>query len=173
MKREKYMSKPELMNFLKILSLAGEVDAALKNCTEKDWVRKLKTTLTYIDNITAERLDALDPQQVDTIERRIDHNKVIFNTSDKYRIAKKDFGKPEEEITVNTEDLYDVIDMALLSCMKCPQGDVCKTCNIRKIFHTWGVPVARTNPKDGECEFRTDNEIKCVTPQGQKITERM
>lgn len=173
MKRATYMGKEELMNFLKISALAGEVEDAIKYCKEKDWRRKLKTIVTYVDNIQSERLQALDKEQAATIERRFEHNKILFNTSDKYRIAQKDFGKPEEEITVNTEDLYDIVDMALLSCMKCPQGDICATCNIRKILHTWGIPVIRTNPAAGECEFRSDNDIKCVTPQYRVIKERM
>lgn len=173
MKRERYMSKAELLNFLKLLALAGEAEEALKYCDDKNWRRKLKTTITYIDNITAERLALLDDAQKATIERRIKHNKVVFYTSDQRRMNQKNDGKPEEEVTISTDDLFDLVDMSMLSCMKCSQGDLCKTCEIRKMYHTLGVIPIRTNPAEGECEFRADNEVKAVTPQHRKMVVRM
>lgn len=173
MKHARYMSKPELMNLLKLCALAGEVEAAIQHCDDKNWIRKLKTTITYIDNIVAERIAELDPAQAVTVERRMQHNKVVFYTSDQRRLNQKNDGKPEEEVTISTDDLFDLVDISMLSCMKCSQGDLCKTCEIRKMYHTLGVIPIRTNPAEGECEFRADNEVKSVTPQHRKMVVRM
>lgn len=173
MKREAYMSKNELLDFLKVGVLAGETEAIAERTPEKDWRQKLKTMSTYAKKILDERLAVLDKKQLETVSRRKDHTELVLYTSDQRRLNSKNDDKIEESITIGTEDLYDVVDMALLSCMKCPQGDVCRTCNMREVFHRIGVPPVRTNPEEGECEFRTDNEIKCVTPQYKRISERM
>lgn len=170
MKRQPYMSRPELIDFLKIGTLAGEAEAIAERTSEKDWRQKLKTIATYANRITDERLKTLDKKQLSTVERRHKHTILKLVTTDQDRYEPND-GKPEERITVNTDDLYDIVDLALLSCRKCPQGDVCAKCEFRTVYHRIGVPPIRTNPAEGECEFRSDNEIACITPQYKRISE--
>lgn len=180
MNKQPYMSAAELISWLKLGVLCGEAETIAEQTTDKDckeWRRKLKTVSTYLNNIVMERLKFLDKKQLMSVQRRKDHTNIVMLSSDKRRMDKSykddDSSNIEEEITLATEDLYDVVDMALLSCFKCPQGGCVKNCRIRPVYHRIGVPPIRTAPKDGECEFRLDNEIACITPQYQKITERI
>lgn len=177
MKRESYMSKNELLDFLKIGILAGEVEIIAKRTPEKDWQRKMKCAATYLGNIVNERLKALAPEQLQTVSRRNKHTEIKLFTSDQIRLQGE--SRMEDAVTVDTDVLYDVVDLAMLSCFKCAQGDLVKDCRFRKHFHTIGVSVCRTNPKEGECEFSTSaiGEVKCVNPQyleiNGELTERL
>lgn len=169
MKRDSYMSKNELTDFMKIGVLAGEAAAIAERTPVAEWRRKLKCVSTYCEKIITERLMSLDRRQLESVKRRKDHTEIMLLTSDQNRVERH---SGEKEITISTEDLYDLLDLAMLSCMKCPQGDCVKECHFRDVFHRLGVPPSRTNPADGECEFRYNNEILCVTPQYKEIKEQ-
>lgn len=165
MKRETYMSKNELLDFLKVGIFAGEAGAIADRTPEKDWARKLKCIATYAKKITDERLAVLDLKQLQTVKRREKHTEMLLFTSDQRRMNKQNDGSIESSITLATQDLYDIVDLAMLSCLKCPQGEFRKKCHWREVYHRLGVPPLRTAPKDGECEFRWDNEQRAVTPE--------
>lgn len=173
MKRERYMSKNEMLDWIKVAILAGEAEAIAARTPEKDWRKKLNCIATYATKIVDERLAAVDTKQLPALARRKDHSEFVMLTSDQRRLNKHQDGKPEAAINVATDDLYDVVDMALLSCMKCPQGECVAGCRMRGVYHNLGVPPIRTDPQTGECEFRLDNEIQCITPQYQKISDRV
>lgn len=173
MKRESYMSKGEFLDFLKIGVLAGEAEAIANRTPEKDWRQKLRTISTYADRILKERLEPLDKKQLVAVSRRKEHTELVLYTSDQRRLNNSNDDKIEEEVTISTDDLYDMVDLALLSCRKCPQGEVCAKCQFREVYHRIGVPPLRTNPADGECEFRSDNVPESITPQYRVMGDRM
>ena len=169
MKKAAYMAKAELMQFLKLSVLWGEVEEAVKTTEEKNWRRKLKCICTYLDNILDERLRGIDKEQLQTDERRSKHSCLKLYTSDQNRTIQDN--QLEEKITMATEDVYDLVDMALLTCYRCEQGGCVKDCKIRRILHTIGCPPIRTEPQQGECEFTTNaaGEVKSISPQYKRI----
>lgn len=166
MNHDTYMSRSELLAFLKLGTLCSEVDLIVKTTKDKEWRRKLKCVITYCEKILEERLSYLDKTQLESISRRRKHTKLMLLTSDQKRIRED---KVEESITVETEDLYDIFDLAQKACLCCEQGEYVKTCHWREVYHRCGVPPYRTSPKEGECEFRNDNEPRYLTPQEYRV----
>lgn len=166
MKKTAYMSRSELLNYLKIGILAGEAESIAKVTEDKSWAKKLRCASKYCQNIITERLNFLSKDQIESVARRNKHAEILLLTSDQKRIRED---KVETSITVETEDLYDLLDLAMKSCLCCEQGDYCKECRYRKMYHRLGVPPLRTAPKEGECEFRCDNDPLYITPQEQII----
>lgn len=166
MKKAPYMGRAELLNYLKIGILAGEAENVAKVTEDKGWARKLKCASTYCKNVITERLKYLSKEQIEAVARRNKHTELLLLTSDQKRIREN---KIEESIMVETEDLYDLLDLAMKSCLCCEQGEYCKDCKYRKMYHRLGVPPLRLNPKDGECEFRCDNKPLYITPQEQIV----
>lgn len=158
MKRQSYCGKEELLDVLKMGVFMSEAEAIAEKTPEKDWAKKLKTVKTYCSKIFDERLAALDDKQKGTVLRRYKHTSIKFYTSDQNRIVSKNDDKPETNVTVSTDDLFDLVDLALFNCKSCPQGDCREKCYYRELFHRIGVLVNRTDPKDGECEF-SNNQV--------------
>lgn len=91
MKRSSYMSRNELYSFLKVGSMAGELEVIANQTQEKGWRQKLKTAAKYLSNITVERLECLEPVQLLSVARRKDSAKLVMLTED----ANRHEGEPE------------------------------------------------------------------------------
>lgn len=167
MKRSEYMSAPELLEFLKIGILAGEAAHMLETTKDKEWHKKLATIATYSQQITDERLQCLDPKQLLSVARRNKHSEILLSTKDELRIHPKQ--QLEEKITVNGDDLYDLVDLANRYCMQCPQGECVEKCFYRGMYHRLGMCAARDEVKKGECEFRANNDIIVQPPPVEQM----
>lgn len=171
MKRQRYIATKELMDLFKVGIMAAEFRCvADKTASEKDWAKKLRIMATYCENILNERLACLDPEQALTVKRRYEHMEIKFYSTDDYRCNKQKY-ENESTITLEAEVLYDLLDLAMLTCYKCPQGKCVKDCRWRKHFHQLAVPPFRLEPAEGECEFRYDpiGEVRNVTPQYRTV----
>ena len=113
----------------------------------------MRSAATNCQKLLEERLFCLDKDQLQTVQRRHNHNKMVYVTSDDKRYVPTDKENPQELVTVSIDDLYTVIDHAFESCHLCTQGIKVEECRYRKLYHRLGVPVARDNPADGQCEF--------------------
>lgn len=153
MKKSSYCGKEELLDVLKMGVFMSECESIADKTPVKEWAQKLRTVKTYCSKIFDERLAALDDKQKATVLRRYKHTVIKFYTSDQNRIVASQDGKPEEEVTVVFDDLFDLVDLAMYNCMACPQGECIKNCYYRDLFHRLGVMVSRDNPQEGECEF--------------------
>ena len=71
-------------------------------------------------------------------------------------------------MTISYDDWCLLGEMALLHCDMCPQGENVKNCEYRDMYHRIGIPVARLNVKEGECEFCNDNHVHIILPQGHR-----
>lgn len=145
------MSKNELIDFLKLGCLAGEAAAIAERTPEKEWVKKLKTISTYLDKIMLERLNALDREELKSVERRQKYTKIVLSSEDKNR-----YGEviEKEIVRCDMEDLETLAELALNSCAGfCQGGERVKNCKFRKAMHRLGLAVANDNPKNGECEY--------------------
>lgn len=169
MKKEPYMSKNELLDWLKMGVLAGEAESIANRTPVPEWRKKLKCIATYARKIVNERIAVVEKKQLPALSRRQKHSTLMLYTSDQIRLNEDNIGKPETSITLATDDAYDLVDFALLSCAKCPQGGVVAGCKMRDVYHRIGVEPMRTNPAEGECEFKLDNEIRCITPQYERV----
>lgn len=165
MKRQSYCGKNELMDVLKMGVFTSECEAIAERTPEKDWRQKLRTIQTYTMRIFEERLAALDVNQRKTVLRRYQHSSIKFFTSDENRIKCKDDGKPEEAVNIAHSDLFDLLDLCAYNCKACSQGERCKECYYRELYHRLGVPVTRDNPAEGECEFGYNPVGEVDTPK--------
>lgn len=173
MKEKPYMSSADLLEWLKIGCLAGEAKHAAeltkqtaRTEKEKDWAKRMKLAATNLAKVTDERIECLDTKQVVSVMRRHEHSSLQLYTSDQLRVEGRD--KPaRDDVTISHSDWERLGEMALLHCDMCPQGDFVKTCEYREAWHRVGIPVAREDVKEGECEFCVDNHMQIILPQGQ------
>ena len=151
MKRSSYMSREELKSWLFCGAMAGQAAAIAENTQEKDWRQKLKTAAKYLENITNERLQCLEKEQLKSVIRRRKGASVVMVTEDKNRYE----GKPEEKATVSVEDLQDLAELALCTCKVCKQGEIVKECKFRLAMHRMGIMPAENLEQEGPgiCEF--------------------
>ena len=157
MKKLPYMSKDELINWLKVGVLAGEAARIAALTPDKSWKQKLKTIATYAENITNERLKLLDKNQTISVARRRNHTKMLMLTTDEDRM----FKLPTAFVKIEEEDYLDILELAFCSCQSCEQGMCVRDCKYRKILHKLGAPVARNDVNKMQCEFRT-NDIQIL-----------
>lgn len=173
MKEKPYMSSQDLLEWLKIGCLAGEAKHAAEMTKqtartekEKDWAKRMKIAATNLAKVTDERIECLDTKQVVSVMRRHEHSSLQLYTSDQLRVEGRD--KPaRDDVTISHSDWERLGEMALLHCDMCPQGEFVKTCEYREAWHRVGIPVAREDVQEGECEFCVDNHMQIILPQGQ------
>ncbi len=151
MKRCSYMSRNELYSFLKVGSMAGELEVIANQTQEKGWRQKLKTAAKYLSNITVERLECLDRAQLVSVARRKDSAKLVMLTEDENRQGEN----PKEVIKADLEDIETLAELALVACQACKQGDIVEGCRFRLAFHKLGLaPAENLEPlQPGQCEY--------------------
>lgn len=165
MNRDQYMSSKEFYDFVKIGIMAGEAPIIAKNTKDKEWHKALMTVGTICKKITDERLACLDAKNLLTVQRRHHHTELMLYTTDQLRVNPADNGSSvEKRITVDGEDLYDLVEFCSYFCLQCPQGDLVKKCHMRDLLHKLGMPVSRTDPKEGQCEWRVDDKNETLNP---------
>ena len=172
MKEKPYMSSQDLLEWLKIGCLAGEARQAAevtkknaKTQKEKEWAKRMKIAATNLGVVTDERLECLETEQALTVKRRWEHSSLQLYTTDQLRVEGRT--KPiKEDKTISHYDWERLAEMALLHCDMCPQGENVKNCEYRETWHRVGIPVAREDVKEGECEFCVDNHMQIILPQG-------
>ena len=171
MKETTYMSSAHLLEFIKVAIAAGEAKAiaeqtkkTAKSPKEKDWAKRLAIAATHLGKVTDERMACLDRDQAKTVERRWKNSDVRLYTSDQMRLEDKN--PKQENVTISYDDWCLLGEMALLHCDMCQQRKCVKDCEYRKAFHRIGFPVGREEVKEGQCEFRVDDYMHIILPQG-------
>lgn len=166
MNKTPYMSRNEFSDWIKLALFAGECEHFAKTTKDKEWHKKFKCCATWLGKIMMDRLDYLDPKQCLAVHRKWkDMKNVTFEKTSDGKICTKDIQANNGKVEVDIEELYDLIDLAQLSCLKCRQGSFVQECKWRQIFYNCGITPYRTDPKEGECEWRLDNERRAVTPE--------
>lgn len=170
MQAKSYMNAASLVEFLKVGILSGELEViaantkkSAKSKMEKEWARKMRMAATMMENVIVERMTALDQKARDSVERRNKHVRMLMESKDQIRIGNCD---ESPQITVSSDDLTLIAELALIGCGACPQGKYVKDCQYRAMFHRLGVPIAREDVQGGQCEFMTRDEPKIFMPNG-------
>ena len=179
MKATTYMSSAHLLEFIKIAIASGEAKAiaeqtkkTAKTPQEKDWAKRLAIAATHLGKVVDERMACLDYEQAKTVDRRWKNSEVRLYTVDQMRVEDRE--KPEaEDRTISYDDWCKIGEMALLHCDLCPQGCYGEKCEYRKAFHRIGLPVGREEVQEGQCEFRVDDYIHVLLPQGGERAEEL
>lgn len=169
MNKEPYMSRNEFSSWVKLALIAGECEALCKTTDKKkckEWHRAFRYCATVLGKAMLQRVDYVDAKQAEAVMKKWrDMKEITFEKSSDGQILTKDIQATNGKVTVDVEDLYDIIDLAQLSCLKCRQGEFVKECKWRQVFFNVGITPYRTSPKEGECEWRLDNEQRAVTPE--------
>lgn len=170
MKASNYMSSTAIVEFLKIGILASELDIIAANTKktaktpmEKEWAKKMRTAATMMENVIVQRLEVLDQKARDSVERRNNHIQMLMEAKDTVRIGAND---KSTQITVSSNDLTLIAELALIGCGACPQGKYVKDCPYRAMMHRIGIPIGREDVQDGQCEFMVRDEPKVCMPNG-------
>ena len=116
-----------------------------------------------MENVITERMEALDQKARDSVERRNNHVRMLMESKDPVRLGKNNKSPLQ---TISSDDLEMIAELALIGCGACPQGKYVKHCPYRAMFHRLGVPIAREDVQDGQCEFMTRDEPKIFMPNG-------
>lgn len=174
MNSNSYINNGHLLELLKVVALGNEMDVMAdktkqhaKTKQEKLWAKLMRSIATMADRIVAERILLLEPEVVNNVRRRMKHTGIRFYTSDQIRMDNND-NIPLEPITLSNADAFLLAELALTACFACPQGDCVKGCEYRAVMHRMGVPVGREIVGPGQCEFRMDDVMRVVLPQGHK-----
>lgn len=174
MKESKYMASKELNQLMWLSAAVQSIEKILEDETtkNKDWRRWMATSKTYLRKVIDDRLRKLDPLETVKVMRRVTKIAIKVAHYDDFRVDKTDM---ERRVTISSEDFLDLVDGTTLNCYGCPQGDVVKGCPRRKMFHRLGLQVHafREDPKDGECEFRYNDEQYAVTPQYKALGKEL
>lgn len=167
MKKSSYMSQNEYAQVLKLGVLAGEIQEWIDTTEDKTWRKMLKTCLTFLDRILIERLMHLDIKQRDSFDRKFRSCKIQLASYTNF-FGTAQAKQEKRTVEIDAEDLYNLADFALTQCMLCPQGECVKDCEMRELYHRCGLEPSRTEVKEGECEFRFDNEVKAVSIKNRR-----
>lgn len=170
MKRAPYANAQEMGEIMIFSAFQTQVNCMADLCQDKKWRKKLKTINTYAVHIIDERLGCMDSKELISLQRRCKHTFVKVLTSDQYKRLNNSLGVLQDETyTLERDDYFDLLEQASLNCMHCSQGGKVKGCKFRALLHKLSTPVIRDNPAEGECEFRLDNEIKWIAPDGERL----
>lgn len=163
-----YMKSSELIEWMKLACLVGELDACAEETKKGTWRSWLKCARGMIWKVIDERGSMLDAKQWKSVIRRRQHSKIKMITSDEDRVPGQ--SDTQEHVTVAYEDLIDLTDLALNSCAACPQGECVKDCFYAKVMFRLGLPVCRDDVKDGECPFSwlPVGETRQIQPKNQR-----
>ena len=82
----------------------------------------MKCVNTYLNNILTERLEALDPEQLKSVERRAGHTVVEIMTSDKARLEKEKDYETYEPITMAAQDVFTLAELMHVSAGQIRSG---------------------------------------------------
>lgn len=169
MNKEPYMSRNEFSAWVKLALIAGECASLVESTKQpdcKDWHKKFACCATWLGKIMMERVDYVDPKQAAAVMKKwYEMKSITFEKNPDGKILTKDIQAQNGKVSLDIDDLYDLVDLAQLSCLKCRQGNFVGECKWRQIFYNCGITPYRTNPKEGECEWRLDNEQRAVTPE--------
>lgn len=163
-----YMTSDELIQWMKLACLCGELDVCAKETQNGRWRSWLKCGYGLVWKVVMARINMVDPKQIKSIMRRKEHSDIKMITSDEKRFPTHK--ETQEFVTVAYDDLLDLADLALNSCAACPQGECVQNCFYKKVFLRLGLPVCRDNPAEGECPYnwRAVGEVSQVQPQNQR-----
>ena len=170
MKHHPYMGSVE-MNQLMYLSAMVQMSEKLIETTEdKKWLQRLRSVKTLLDKTAVERIAYLDEKEKFKVTRRVQNIVIRVYSKDDARF---DSSQIKRKVTIDFEDLMELADGCILNCYSCPQGDVVKKCPRRLALHRLGLQCAqsRENPKKGECEWRYENTVRCISPQYESHEE--
>lgn len=162
MREHKYIARDEAVTLMLLDALTTKVAEEAANTTNPDWQEKFQTIAKWLDEIIFARVELLDEKQRTMLARKSLNSSCKIVTKDEARTKAWMFANQQKNVTIETNDLFDLGDYALLECMTCPQGCKVKECKMRELYHRVGFEPTRTDVKDGECEFRFDNEQKSV-----------
>ena len=164
MKKAAYCNKDEFLQVIYLHTAYTLTNFVADNTQDKEWHRKLATAATLLLKTYNERMDCLDPIQRGKVDSRANHSYVRVLSSDEKAIEQ--LQQETETITLEFEDFLDIVEFSNWSCLKCSQGEHVQKCPFRRLLHKYNLPAARMDPKPGECEFRWDNEIRSMAPEG-------
>lgn len=175
MNSNSYMNNNSILELLRASTFANEMTAMAdrtknhaKTKQERLWAKLMRSCATMMDRVVAERLKLVGDDQLPSVLRRLAHTEIRMYTTDQLRAEDTMDNVPFEKVTLSNVDAFLLAELCLIACYSCPQGDCVKGCEYRAVMHRMGVPVGREIVGPGQCEFRMDDVMRVVLPQGHK-----
>lgn len=170
MKHHPYMGSVEMSQLMYLSAMVQMCEKIIESTQDKTWLKRLKSCKTMLEKTSAERITYLDQAEIPKVTRRCESHVVRVYSKDDARF---DSSQIKRKVTIDFEDLMELADGCILNCYSCPQGDVVKKCPRRLALHRLGLQCAqsRENPKKGECEWRYEDSVRCISPQYESHEE--
>ncbi|WP_405379581.1 hypothetical protein [Phascolarctobacterium sp.] len=164
MKHAPYAASNEMQEIMWLSAARQMFERIIKTTADKDWLRRIRTADTNVKNVLDARVADLNQLELKKFARRVQTVGIKVYHYDDARVDKSDHNRT---YTISQDDFLDLVDAAFLNCYACKQGDIVKDCPRRKLYHRLGLQVhaLRESPKQGQCEFRCDDDPRYVTPQ--------
>ena len=86
---DKYLSKNQLQEFLKLDSFTLELRDIIDNTKDSVWRKSLKMAATLLEKVVADRKACLDEKQLVSVARRIHNTHLILYSTDEKRHVEK------------------------------------------------------------------------------------
>lgn len=165
MNRASYLNSNQFDELMVLSAFASGCASIAKNTKDAQWCKWLKTADTFATKVIDERVQCLDANSREGVQKRVLKSDVIVVQSSLVCVKENQ----KQTITLDWDDFMDILAMAQWTCCRCEQGAKVAECPYKKMLLRLGVPVARENPADGECPYRWENEIRWINPDGKEI----
>ena len=136
-----------------------------KTAEDKEMAKYLKLASSYLYKAFNLKLSLLEEEPRQEMEERKDYTILKVVPYDAVRVQQA--MRMRSLVSLPTQDLMNVAELAMIGCHNCPQGEFVKKCIYRKSLHACGIPIS---PKEaegpGRCEFRSGSGIQIILPHG-------
>lgn len=144
---------------------ADETKKHAKTDEEKRWAKYMRTAVTFLEKVIDEKLMTMDEKQLANIVRRRGMVNLKVVPYDSIRVHK--IMDHASDVLVKRDHLLSVMELALMGCHLCPQGEYVKKCPYRQSMHECGIPInVNESEGPGRCEFRSEDGIYILLPRG-------
>jgi ArsR family metal-binding transcriptional regulator len=134
-----------------------EESAKLKNPNK--WEIKIwKTLRTYTLKLMDALLENIDYNQKASIIKQMGSFDIIVTYKQKAKQLMREQQELDDVVTIKTDDLYDIVNLAIASCSVCEDtGDDVANCKSRIAFLKYDIDVLNPDCGENGCPYRFGN----------------
>lgn len=168
---KRYLNREEKLDLFKLTAFFNYLENLIgklqKHNPDKDQIKYLKLSKTYINKAGAKFMESLDPMEINkligsfnTVGQLVKPGEfhkmeLVVKHKDEalreYREALKD----DSHIAIETDDFMIMFNLCLASCELCEGlGEMVTDCPFRKVFHKYDMPILNYEAGPGVCQYK-------------------
>lgn len=153
---KKYLNAQEKSIALTIASISTYLDDRIEEWIRvgrpKDQVKYAKMARSFLNKVLEFMVKDLDHDENTKIIKELRKMQVVVKYSDQAVKEYLDMQKLDSVTPVETEDLLEIVSLALASCDVCE--DPGEHCSFKKIFIKYDMAPPNLEPEPGGCPYR-------------------